>query len=393
MANEQHLSIIMQGSWAWYEWRQQHPEIVPDLRQAFLNATAIEGTPLGNVKFSGAQLSRVNLSSALLQRIVLNNASLFGANFARSQLQGADLTGADLQLAILKGSNLSNASLFGVDLSFADLTEADLTGAYLEKANLSGANLQGANLRGASIAGTIFNGTNLNEAHFEEAQLGWATFANVDLQRTYGLENVLHAGPSTIGLDTIVRSRGNIPVAFLQGAGLHQAQIEILQAQARNTAETMTCSIGYSLADQPLAEQLLADLRALDIPCWRVPHYHENDDRPPGAFNYNMATSFVHRYDRLVQIFSSDTLRVDDDFKHSDDIYDEVETALKQEEERQQQVLFPLYVDDAILTTDKPWAIALRQSRPVLDFTHWQDSWHYQAAFARLLRQLRGEEK
>src|SRR5262249_13556325 len=35
-----------------------------------------------------------------------------------------------------------------------------------------------------------------------------------------GLETVRHEGPSTIGTDTLFRSKGNIPEAFLRGCGL-----------------------------------------------------------------------------------------------------------------------------------------------------------------------------
>jgi hypothetical protein len=39
MANEEHLQIIRQGPGGWNEWRQQNPELNPDLSRATLMET------------------------------------------------------------------------------------------------------------------------------------------------------------------------------------------------------------------------------------------------------------------------------------------------------------------------------------------------------------------
>jgi Pentapeptide repeats (8 copies) len=52
MANEEHLAILKKGVPAWNEWREQHPDIRPDLRGAYL---------------SGANLSKANLRQADLR--------------------------------------------------------------------------------------------------------------------------------------------------------------------------------------------------------------------------------------------------------------------------------------------------------------------------------------
>jgi len=43
---------------------------------------------------------------------------------------------------------------------------------------------------------------------------------NVDLSTVKGLETVLHLAPSWSAIETIYRSKGNIPQAFLRGVGL-----------------------------------------------------------------------------------------------------------------------------------------------------------------------------
>src|SRR5208337_2243291 len=102
----------------------------------------------------------------------------------------------DLSEAELVEENLSEADLRGTNfrrtvISVADLTEANLGAASLHSANLSWAVLNRANLAGASI--------------------GYATFGDNDLSDVKGLDAVRHDAPSTIGIDTIYRSHGNIP--------------------------------------------------------------------------------------------------------------------------------------------------------------------------------------
>jgi hypothetical protein len=102
MANEEHLAILRQGVAAWNAWRQEHPDVRPDLREADL---------------TGANLTDANLSVT-----VLGGANLTGAIGCYADLTGADLSGVNLGGANLSGANLSRALLthtifMSVDLS------------------------------------------------------------------------------------------------------------------------------------------------------------------------------------------------------------------------------------------------------------------------------------
>lgn len=50
--------------------------------------------------------------------------------------------------------------------------------------------------------------------------MGRTFLADVDLTDAKGLEIVRHVEPSSIGVDTIFRSKGKIPEPFLRGAGV-----------------------------------------------------------------------------------------------------------------------------------------------------------------------------
>lgn len=71
MANEEHLEILKQGVDVWNRWREENPDIKPDLRKADLF-----GAVLKEANLSEANLSGANLDLALLTRTDLNKANL-----------------------------------------------------------------------------------------------------------------------------------------------------------------------------------------------------------------------------------------------------------------------------------------------------------------------------
>lgn len=58
-----------------------------------------------------------------------------------------------------------------------------------------------------------------------EISIDLTILGDVNLSVAKGLETVNHIGPSTIGVDTIYKSKGTIPDAFLRGAGVPEALI------------------------------------------------------------------------------------------------------------------------------------------------------------------------
>ncbi|MEL7315217.1 MAG: pentapeptide repeat-containing protein [Cyanobacteria bacterium J06559_3] len=127
MADERHLDLIEQGVEKWNLWRQENPEILPDLRGAYLF----------EAELSGANLRGVNLSRACLIGTNLKQANLSGANLQSLYASAANLEWADLSEADLKQANLSEARLAQVNFSHVsaegtNFSKADLTGACIE---------------------------------------------------------------------------------------------------------------------------------------------------------------------------------------------------------------------------------------------------------------------
>jgi hypothetical protein len=120
-------------------------------------------------------------------------------------LSGADLSHLKLHYAQLHAVNLESANFWKAELIGADLQGANLASANLRKAELQAANLSFSTLTGANMAGSKMATTILG--------------AN-DLSGVQGLKDVRHSALSIIGIETIYRSKGVIPEAFLRGCGV-----------------------------------------------------------------------------------------------------------------------------------------------------------------------------
>jgi uncharacterized protein YjbI with pentapeptide repeats len=64
MANDKHVAMLKKGVAAWNAWRDENPDIRPDLSYADLSETNLKGANL-----SGANLSRAGLGWAFAQSV------------------------------------------------------------------------------------------------------------------------------------------------------------------------------------------------------------------------------------------------------------------------------------------------------------------------------------
>ena len=362
MAIPEQVEILQRGGAVWNEWRREHPYEV--------------------IHLSGANLSQGDLVRADLSKANLNRANLIGADLSNANLSRSDLIGTDLSNADFIGANLIGANLGRANLSRADLTNSDINNANLSYASLNGANLSNANLSYANLGNTDLNGANLNGSHLSGATIGWTIFGNLDLRTVKGLETIRHQGPSTIGTDTLERSEGDIPEAFLRGAGLSDTFITYARSLVRSPIEYYTCFISYASKDQGFAERLYADLQNKGIRCWYAPEDLRIGDHFPERIE-----EAIRHYDKLLVILSAHSVS-------SSWVEDEVRAAQEKEEHFKREqcvnktVLFPIAIDTAIEQAPIQWAARMRRQRHIGDFRTWKDHDSYQKAFARLLRDL-----
>lgn len=398
MANEEHLAILRQGVETWNQWRNVHPAITPnlngaDVRWMDLRGANFQWSQLNQARLDGAKLDSADFSGADLNKALMNGVHLYNADFSSAHLNEADLSraelskvnffGAGLSRAILRGANLSGAILFSTNISEADLVGANLSEAYLMEANLNKANLVESDLRWANLSGV-----NLNEADVRGAVLDVTLFANVDLSSVKGLDQVFHWGPSTIGIDTLYKSRGKIPEIFLRGAGVPEALIAYLPSLITNKAiQYYSCFISYSSKDEEFARRLHADLRARGVRVWFAP-----EDIKGGKKLHEQIPEAIRLYDKLLLVLSENSM-------HSEWVKTEIRHARKTEAKENRRKLFPISLVEyskiqeweAPDDTSKDMAVEVREYY-IPDFSRWKEQDAYQAAFERLMRDLNLEE-
>ncbi len=352
MANLEHLAILKQGVEVWNEWRRNNRNIMPDL--------------------SNGDMSEKNLIGIDLQRAFLDESDFSGSN-----LTSADLTQAILPESIFIKANLSNANFLCALLNDAYLAKAKLIGTNLVGANLISADLSHTILREADLGETNLYRASVDEANFAKATVGGTNFGDVDLSTARGLEAVKHDGPSSLGIDTIYRSKGNIPEVFLRGCGVPDTFIEFSRSLVGKPIEFNSCFISYSSKDQAFAERIHSDLRAKGVRVWFAPENLKAGDKFRGEID-----KAIRIYDKLLIVLSQSSIA-------SQWVEKEVETAFEKERRENRIVLFPIRLDDAVMKTVQAWAADIRRTRHISDFSRWENHNSYQAAFERLLRDLK----
>jgi hypothetical protein len=341
MANPQHIEILKQGVEVWNRWRNINPQIIPDIGRANLQ----------DAELSNANFVKVNFLDADLRRANLDSACLMYADLGHTNLSGASLNGTDLRNAIL---------------GFAFISGADLSSANLHKAYLRNATLKE---------------TYLEKTDFNKAQMSYTTISGIDLSKTINLDSVSHSGPSSIDIQTIYKSHGDIPDIFLRGCGLPEAfivQIPALVA-AIKPIQFYSCFISYSSKDEEFVKRLYADLQSESVRCWFAPE----DLKIGEKFRVRIDES-IRLYDKLLLVLSENSVA-------SEWVEKEVETAFEKEREQKKTVLFPVRLDDAVMDIKTGWAADIRKSRHIGDFRDWKNHDSYRKAFERLMRDLKAE--
>jgi uncharacterized protein YjbI with pentapeptide repeats len=290
----------------------------------------------------------------------LHKANLSGAN-----LESTFLYLGGFEVGIFEGVNLRRANLSDADLSRADLRGADLRGADLRRADLFEADLSGADLCGTDIS---------------QVSLFDTVFANTNLTDVVGLETCYHQGPSTLDHRTLAKS-WPLPLAFLRGCGLPEALIEYLPSLLGEPYQFYSCFISYASKDETFAKRLHADLQNNGVRCWFAPK-----DLPIGAKIRASIDETIPLYDKLLLVLSKTSVA-------SQWVEQEVETALARERQQGTTILFPVRIDNTVITLETGWPALIRNTRNIGDFRRWKTHDVYQKAFARLLRDLKAAER
>lgn len=330
MANEEHLAILQKGVKVWNLWRKENPEVRPDLSYE---------------EFIAADFTNANLHSTNLRKVYFSQVNCRNANFRST----------------------------------------DLSGAAFSTVDFSGTDLQAVNLRYTKFVGADFVGSNLINADMSHADLVAAVFINIDLSEVKGLETVQHRGPSTIGIDTIYKSKGQIPEIFLRGCGVPDIFIEYMHALTAKPFEFYSCFISYSHADAAFAQRLHDTLQGKGVRCW----LDEKDAKLGVPITHNIESG-IRLTDKFLLCCSKESLS-------SGWVNYEIDLALHRETELRKQGgevwrIIPLDLDGHLFSSEYSGEALRIRNRLAGDFTGWKtDSDKFDRQMARVMQAIRIE--
>lgn len=160
MAVAEHVEIFKKGPQAWNAWRDENPDIRPDLSDIDFEKDAhIYESMYDMPEFTGYNLSYTNLN-----RITARNSY-----FIRCFLAGSDLHFSDICFSFFQNCSFERASLAVTKIGSAEFHECDFTNADLsycsaEETNFSGSTFISTKLSNMSLVKTNFTDTVIDEA-------------------------------------------------------------------------------------------------------------------------------------------------------------------------------------------------------------------------------------
>lgn len=351
MANPEHVKIVKQGAEAIREWQERtEGDSILDLDGADLRGLMLYGANLVNVEMENADLQGSKFSDVRFSFSHLPKANLKETLFSGCLLDGCNFV----------ESCFAEAAFFDTRFETCDLTAADMSDTILKV--------------------TTFGNTQLSRADLTGAHLGNVVFGDMDLRGAIGLDKVQHDAPSTLGIDTIFKSKGMIPEIFLRGCGVPEIMIEYMHSLTGEALQFYKCFISYTEDDNDFSERLYNDLQAKGVRCWRW-----RDDATWGRTLMREVDQAIRVYDKLIVICSEKSLQ-------SEPVIREIERALQKEQRDQSEVLFPIRVDDSVFE----WKHELQAdlARKVIgDFVMWKDPGKYRKSLERLIKALQAESR
>lgn len=400
MPNPAHLSQLRAGVAEWNAWRVANPDVRIDLTDAELRNCELWGANLVE-----ANLARTDLRDAKLSRADLTGACLQGANLSDVYglgvtLDSTDLDDADLSNAVLGGSHgasfsLSKAKYFPLN-GVLTLRRARLTATRLNGCTFQNADLSDADLTSADLTETIFDKCVMRRTSFSGSIFGATAFLDVDLTSSYGLDAVIHRGPSSLDRSTLRRSRAGVMPDFLKGCGLSDVDIaalrlddpdlnidditaiayEICDLRLTQPIQKYPVFISYSHADADFVLELERHLASVGVRYWRDKH-----DLLAGRMEKQIDLA-IQLNPVMIVVFSNESIK-------SSWVEWEVSRAVELSRGSNRDVLCPVALDESWKRAR--WSsVLLNQVMKynILDFSMWRDGVHFHTEFEKLTKGL-----
>jgi uncharacterized protein YjbI with pentapeptide repeats/DNA-binding XRE family transcriptional regulator len=177
--NKRHLSMLKKGVRAWNSWRNNNPDVIPQLSGIHLKKGEfynLDGYNLDYANLAGFRSTFISIQYASLIEANMEKADLTGGSFIGSNFFGANLKKINIlstcfNRAIFRETNLSEACIVNSDFIEVSFEKACMEKIIFSQVNLSGANLKQANLESAKFTKVQLREANLNKASLKKAFL------------------------------------------------------------------------------------------------------------------------------------------------------------------------------------------------------------------------------
>lgn len=386
MANAEHLEILKSGDGAWHEWRDENPDIIPDLSGADLSQLDLDNynfrkVDLSKTKFNRSSLVETDFSfSSLVEAsfdfAIIPNTNFIGADLANSSLYYTRFFSAKLLYANLLGADLGHA-----DLRYSNLSGADFTNAILEGADLGGANLNEAYLYGADLSGAHLFSTTLVNTNLLDCKIGGTTFSFTDLSACLGLEWVQVGSPCSIDFQTLRASR-NIPRSFLLKIGLPELYLEYLPDFYSDALSFYPAFLSHSWKNKDFARKLYEALIQKNVNV-----FFDEKKMKPGDGIYESLSKGIEYYDKMILVCSKESLSESWWVDRELDRVLAKERQLQKERGERINLLIPITIDDFVYSWNGAKAEEIRRY-VIGDFREWQDEMKFEKALNELVYAL-----
>lgn len=210
--------------------------------------------------------------------------------------------------------------------------------------------------------------------------MGCSIFADVDLSTAKYLEDVVHYCPSTIGLDTIYRSKAAISSIFLKNSGVRLCLINQMASMLKDD-DSNSCKINYSTVDHRVAYKIYIDLQKHGVDCWLS---------GDGSVFKNKQKYIIERdftlYSKNLFLLSGNSIL-------NKYIVSDMKIVLKEENRRKKRgrketMFLPVRLDRFNVPKELSWINKLCDKRLVCDFSDWKKHYCYQKGIEKLLHVL-----
>ncbi|MBC1225350.1 pentapeptide repeat-containing protein [Nostoc sp. UCD121] len=315
MANEEHIKILRKRVKAWNKWRNNNPDIIPDLSGKVTHYWFLKEADFKGLKIDFGSYPAIDKSSKLLPKN-LTNINFSKANLARANLSQLKLIEADLSDSNLSGANLNDTDLTDANLSNADITGALINGAILIRANLTNADLSGAGIEYCEFTESILDGTKFARVEFNVDAIH---LPKTDYSPSYNFIFKFHlskANLSEADLTGYDLSEANLLAVNLKGANLIDANLthanltkadlneaNLTRVQALSTDFTSASFTGSCLEDWNINSSTKLD----DVICDYIYLRQEQQERRPSSGNFTLGdfTKLVQKAQETVDLIFS----------------------------------------------------------------------------------------